>query len=96
MWIFWKQWSVQISADHVFVKHTFCAIFSIISMTIKYSSEGAVFSNVSSSTMVFKSDNRMLKGIILKYDIVNQTWASLFGIEVNKGKTFDSSLILSR
>ena len=43
--------------------------------------------------MVFKSDNRMFKGIILKYDIVNQTWASLFGIEVNKGKTFDSSLI---
>ena len=43
--------------------------------------------------MVFKSDNRMFKGIILKYDIVNQTWISLFGIEVNKGKTFDSSLI---
>ena len=71
-WGFFAKRPVQIRADHIFVKHALCLVLFIVAVSVQYLPKRFVAIDIRPSAMVFKSDDRNFKSIILDHDIRDQ------------------------
>ena len=84
---------VQIRADHIFVKHTLCLVLFIVAVAKQHLPKRFVVIDIRPSAMVFKSDNRHLKILILDHDIRDQARAPLLRVKIHERKSLDPSVV---
>src|SRR5699024_438579 len=80
MGILGKEGTVEISSYHIFVQNSFSFVFDVISMSIENLSKRPVFSNVSPSSVVFKTYDGEGKVFIFQNNVVNQSGTALLCI----------------
>ena len=84
---------VQIRADHIFVKHALCLVLFIVAVSVQYLPKRFVAIDIRPSAMVFKSDDRNFKSIILDHDIRDQARTPLLRVKIHERKSLDPSVI---
>ena len=90
MRIFWKQRTMKISANYIFVQYTLLSILSIVAMSIHHFSKRFIAANVGATSMVFKSNNRKGEIGVFQNNIVNETGGALFCIQIYQRQTLKS------
>ena len=79
---------MKISANNIAIEDAFTGVLSIVAMTIQNFAERHIVTDVSSSTMILKSDDfigkRLRQRIISKDNVGDQPGRALFCIEIDQ------------